>query len=140
MATKEATEFLARCPLFAQLKPKELRALAESGRQRSFSEGETIIEEGDSGLGFYLILEGEVEVRRGGQTLSRLGTGNFFGEMALLDGQPRSADVVAVATTTCLVITSWDLHGLFGGHPSVAVGMLRQLAKRLRETDTRLTE
>ena len=61
--------------------------------------------EGDEGVAFYLIVEGSAEVRRSGKVLSRLGQGNFFGEMTLLDEQPSSADVVAVEPTRCLTFT-----------------------------------
>ena len=135
-----AVEFLSSCPLFARFKPKELEALLGSTQRREFESGSTIVHDGDSGLGFYLVVEGDVEVRKGDRVLRRLGKGDFFGEMALLDGSPRSADVVALAPTTCLVVTSWDLHGLISRHPSMAIAMMGELARRLRETNQALTE
>lgn len=134
---QSAAQLLAQIPLFGRLRPKELEELAEIGKEREFEAGATMIAQGDSGLGFYLLLDGRAEVRKEGEVLRELGPQDFFGEMALLDQQPRSADVVAVEPTRCLVITSWDLHGLFGRHPTVAVGMLAELAARLRQTEQR---
>ncbi|MDP8959161.1 MAG: cyclic nucleotide-binding domain-containing protein [Actinomycetota bacterium] len=141
MATQEATiELLTGCPLFSRLKRRQLQALVSSAKQREFESGAAIVKEGDSGLGFYLILSGRVEVRKGPRRLRELGPGDFFGEMALLDGAPRSADVVAMEPTECLILTSWELHGVISTHPSVAVEMLGEVARRLRDTDRSLTE
>ena len=92
------------------------------------------------GVGFYLIIDGNVEVRRKGKVLSELGSGQFFGEMALIDNRLRSADVVATAPTTCLALTAWSFIGLVRSEPNIAVGVMKELVKRLRGTNRTLTE
>ena len=128
----DAVSFLANVPLFADLDEKKRRAMAASGKELSFKQGDTIVAEGATGVGFFLILNGATEVRRGGKVLARLGKGQFFGEMSLIDGSPRSADVVATAATTCWALTSWAFESLVKSNPEIALVMLREMAKRLR--------
>lgn len=92
------------------------------------------------GIAFYLVVEGRIEIRRKNRVLATLGKGHFFGEMSLLDNQPRSADVVALEDARCLVMTSWSWKGLMKSNPELAPAMLRVLAGRLRETNKALTE
>ncbi|MGC9530421.1 MAG: Crp/Fnr family transcriptional regulator [Candidatus Bipolaricaulaceae bacterium] len=138
---ESAVELLRKVPLFSQFGDRKLRALLKTAKEREFSPGEPIVREGDaSNVGFYLILEGQVEVKRGDNVLSRLGAGQFFGEMAVLDGAPRSADVVAAAPTRCLALTSWDFKALVDTYPDIAMGVIAELARRLRETSAALTD
>jgi len=97
-----------------------------------YDAGKTIVGEGGAGIGFYLVLEGRVEVRKGEKVLATLEKGQFFGEMSVIDGQPRSADVVAVSPTKCWVLVSWSFAGLLKGHPEIALPMLKELVRRLR--------
>src|SRR5512136_2797564 len=90
---------LAAVSFFSGLNQKQLKVMAGSGKELFYESGETIVEEGTMGVGFYLILDGKVEVREGSKTLAVLSKGQFFGEMSLIDEQPRSADVVAVQPT-----------------------------------------
>lgn len=99
-----------------------------------------MVKQGEKGLGFYLLLEGQVEVRRKGRRLATLGPGEFFGEMALFDDQPRSADVVALQPTRCLVLTKWEFWGFAMNQPRMLRGMLAEMARRLAETDRSLSE
>lgn len=122
-------------PIFSSLTRKELRSLASSSKERKFQEGQTIVREGESGAGFYLLIEGRAEVRRGGRVVSGLDRGQFFGEMTLLDEQPRSADVVATEPTRCLVFTVWDFHGMIRTYPRMAREIMREMARRLRLTN-----
>ncbi len=98
----------------------------------AFKEGDTIVSEGASGVGFFLVLDGSAEVRKSGKAVATLSKGQFFGEMSLIDDMPRSADVVAVRPTRCWAITSWSFASLLKVHPELAVGMLKELVKRLR--------
>jgi CRP/FNR family transcriptional regulator/CRP/FNR family cyclic AMP-dependent transcriptional regulator len=98
------------------------------------------VTEGENGVAFYLIIEGKVEVRHKGKVLSRLSKGDFFGEMSLLDKQPRSADVVAVVPSTCFGLTSWSFFGLIRSQPNIALNLMRELVRRLRGTNKALTE
>ncbi len=117
-----------------------MERIANKFVERSFRAGEPMVREGDEGVGFYLIVEGSAEVRRSGKSLSKLGQGNFFGEMTLIDEQPRSADVIAVEQTRCLVLNTFNFSSLIHTYPSIAMKMLRELARRLRITNQALTE
>jgi CRP/FNR family transcriptional regulator len=131
-AGPDAVRILADVPYFEGLSEKTLKAIADGGKILSYDPGKMIVGEGGSGVGFYLVLEGEVEVRKGSKALATLGKGQFFGEMSLIDGQPRSADVVAVSPTKCWVLVSWGFSGLLKSHPEIAMPMLKELVKRLR--------
>lgn len=98
----------------------------------SYKAGDSIVTEGATGVGFFLILKGSAEVRKKGKVLAILSDGQFFGEMSLIDDMPRTADVVAVQPTKCWAITSWSFSSLLKEHPELAVGMLKEVVKRLR--------
>jgi len=119
-------------PLFSSVNKKQLDSLVRAGRERTFKEGEKIVAEGDTGVGFYLILDGKVEVRKGSKPIATLTRGQYFGEMSLIDREGRSADVVAVAPTKCFLITVWVFTTLVEKNPQIALSMLKELAKRLR--------
>ena len=142
MADAEVIQLLQKAPLFAGFSERELQNVAQIAKVRTFSTGETIVQEGDTAkVGFYLILSGRVEVRKGEKKLAELGPGQFFGEMALLvEGAPRSADVVALEDTECLVLTRWDLRSLIQTHPDMALKMLGEMARRLSTTHQALSE
>src|ERR1700693_2871601 len=96
---------LASVPLFSGLTKSQLRYLAESAKERTYSSGDAIVRQGEKGIGFYLVLAGKAEVERGGKSVAVLGPGQFFGEMALVDDQPRTADVRASGPVRCLVLS-----------------------------------
>lgn len=136
-----AVQLLKGVPLFASLSDKHLQIIFQSAKEIQFAPGMTIVREGDrSKVGFFLVLDGQVEVRKGDKVLSPLGAGQFFGEMAVLDGQPRSADVVATAPTKCLVLASWDIKALIKTHPELAHEIIAELTRRLRQTSMALSE
>ena len=123
---------LGSVPFFASLDEKRRKALASDGKEISYKAGESIVGEGASGVGFYLVLEGKVEVRKGVRVLASLGKGEFFGEMSLIDELPRSADVIAVSPIKCWALTSWAFAALVKRNPEVALHMLKEMVKRLR--------
>jgi CRP-like cAMP-binding protein len=131
---------LEKVPMFSNLTDRQLRGLARDAKERAYAEGSVIVKQGDVGAGFYLVLDGRVDVRRKGRRLATLGAGQFFGEMALFDEQPRSADVVAVAPTRCLILTKWAFWAFATGQPAVLRGILQEMAHRLSETNRSLTE
>ena len=131
---------LGRTSIFAELPDRHLRGLAKEVLVRDAGEGHAILKRGDGGIGFYIILSGEVEVRRGSRVLARLGPGQFFGEMALFDDQPRSADVVATRPTKFGVLSRWEFTGFAESHRGVYKGIVKELARRLRETNQSLSE
>lgn len=136
----QLVKMLAQVPLFAGLENKQIRSIAGSfARERSYDAGEVIEKEGDSGVAFYLITDGSVEVHGGKKLLSKLGRGQFFGEMALIDKQPRSATVIAAEPgTKCLLMTSWNFKAALETDPKLATGVMRELARRLREATNAL--
>jgi len=132
VAEHEAAAMLSSVPFFASLDDKRRKALVNDGKELSYKAGDIIVGEGASGVGFYLVLDGKVEVRKGGRVIASLGKGEFFGEMSLIDDQPRSADVIAVAQTRCWALSSWAFNALVKANPDIALVMLKELVKRLR--------
>jgi len=131
---------LEKSPLWSGLSKKELKSMVGFARERRFEGGETIAEKGEQGIAFYLILDGAVEIRSDGKMLSKLGPGEFFGEMSLLDNQPRSADVVTVQPSRVLILTAWRFAGLISSNPKIAIKILQELVRRLRKADLSLSE
>lgn len=137
----EAAEFLQRTALFASFSDKEIGRVIAASKERHFDEGAPVVEVGDQGWGFYLILEGSAQARKGDTVLADFGPGDYFGEMALLlDDTPRTADVFATAPTRCIVITQWDLRAMIQAHPEIGVRIMGELARRLRDTDAKITD
>jgi CRP/FNR family transcriptional regulator len=136
---------LRNVPLFAGLESSDLQRLARILVPRQYEAGELIIREGDEAVGFFVLSSGKVRVVKdlGGdkeQTLATLTSGEFFGETALLDGYLRTASVEAVEKTECLALTRWDFMSELKGNPTMAVEIVRVLARRLRQTDANLSE
>ncbi len=136
---------LAKVPLFSELGRKDLRQLAQSVVERRFMAGETIVEEGERAVAFFVVLAGNAEVIRGvgsahPHPLTQIGPGGFFGEMGLVDGEPRAAAVRALDDCVCLVLSRWDFVGELRTNPQMAVAMLPVLTRRIRELDKRLDE
>ena len=135
-----STELFGSIPLFRGLEEEELKAIANQSKEMAFRGGETIVKQGDAGLGFYVIADGEAVVKRGKRTVAKLGRGSFFGEMALFDDQPRSADVVATEPTRCLVLLRWNFWSLVSKNKKVTRGLFQEMARRLRATDEALSD
>lgn len=135
MDQTQAMDLLKATPLFGGVSERGLRAILTAATERNYAADQKMVGEGDQGVGFYLILKGSADVLKGGSKVAHLGTGAFFGEMSVLSGAPRNADVIAVADTTCLILTPWALKSLIASHPDVAMEMLQELVRRLRETD-----
>ncbi len=133
----DAAEMLRRVPLFAGVDPKQLAKLVDRMSERTFAEGETAIEEGRGGAGFWLIESGDANVSIGGRQVRTLGSGDYFGEIALIDDGPRSATVVAATDLRCRGIAAWEFKGFIHDHPEAAWPIMETLAKRLREAEAR---
>ena len=139
--TASLDEYLKKTALFTGFDDRQIADVLSIAKERRFAAGGTIIRQGESALGFYLLVEGRTEVRSGDAVLARLGPGDYFGEMALLlTDTPRTADVVALEDTTCLVITQWAFKALLAAHPDMAAAVMSELARRLRETSSTLSE
>jgi len=126
---------LAKVSIFSGLKRKQLDAVIGASKERSYKAGAAVVDAGSSGVGFFMVMEGKLEVRKKGNVLARLGRGDYFGEMALLTNSPRIADVVAVAPTKCLVLSIWSFSSLVKGDPEIALSLTRTMAKRLSENE-----
>jgi hypothetical protein len=125
-------QLLAKAPVFSTLSPELLEPILSSGEERAFRAEETIVSQGDPSDGLYVILEGRVRVERGGRALEWLGQGEFFGEVAVLDGRPRSADVVAETAVLTLRLSREVVRDALEREPRAAWAMLQVLAARLR--------
>ena len=131
-STPDASSMIGTVPFFSGLNTKDRKRLLAQGKEMSYKAGNTIVTEGTTGVGFFLILEGKAEVRKKGKVLATLSKGQFFGEMSLIDDLPRSADVIALQPTKCWAITSWSFASLIKVQPELALGMLKEIVKRLR--------
>ena len=95
--------------------------------------------EGEPGLALLLILDGKVEVLKKGKLVATLGKGRFFGEMTVIDDKPRSADVVAVAATRCFGLTAWAFAALVRTYLEIALAVMKELVRRLRDVQKTAT-
>ena len=135
MDNKQVIALLKSTPVFANTSEKSLESMIKSAVEKTVSPGEKVVQQGQGGVGFYLILEGKAEVIKDGKKLAELEAGNFFGELGVIDGQPRTADVVAITETKCWILSQWAMKSIIANHPEVALSMLEELARRLRVTD-----
>ncbi len=135
MENTKIIESLKKTPIFAKTSDESLTSLLKAAIQKTVQSGTKIVEKGQTGLGFYLILKGKADVMSGGKKLAEIAEGGFFGELSVIDGAPRTADVVAKAETTCLVVSQWAMRSIISTHPEIALSMLEELAHRLRVTD-----
>ena len=135
---------LAQVDLFSQLTRKDLTRLGRAVVVRNYKKGETIVKEGEQAVAFFIIANGRVEVVQSTgsktQKLADLKSGDCFGEMALLDGGPRSATARALEDTQCLVLSRWDFVAELRTSPHIAVAMLPIISKRLRDVDAKLAK
>jgi CRP/FNR family transcriptional regulator len=129
----ERIDLLRGVALFSGVADDGLAAIAAAATEIDVDAGRPIVRQGDVGTGFYLIVAGRARVVRDGRTLDVLGPGEFFGELAVLDGLPRIAMVVAEEPTRCLAVASWDFEAILAAQPGIALAVLREVAHRLRE-------
>jgi len=132
-------QMLQKTSLWTGLSSKDLKLIVQASKERNYETGETIVQKGQGGVGFYLVLEGSVEVRSNGTMLAKLGPGQFFGEMSVIDNQPRSADVVAVEPARCLILSAWSFHALMSENPRIAIKLLQEFVRRLRAANQSLS-
>ena len=124
---------LAAAPLLADVDPAGMERIAERAVEVEFAADHVIARQGEIGTGFFVIVSGGVRVVRDGEVIARLGPGDFFGELSVLDGRPRVAQVLADGSTTCLALASWDFEAVVRDEPAVALAVMRGLARRLRD-------
>jgi CRP/FNR family transcriptional regulator, cyclic AMP receptor protein len=125
-------DVLQRVPLFSGLERKELEQIGESMRERTFSAGQTVTEQGAGGAGFFIVESGEATVSVDGQQRGTIGAGDYFGEIALLTGSERTATITATSDLHCYGMTPWDFRPLVEGNPAIAWKLLQSMAEKLR--------
>jgi len=127
---------LKRVSLFEDLDDRDLERLANEFKERTFPAGASVVSEGASGAAFFVITDGQATVTVHGEERARLGPGDHFGEVALLDEGVRSATVIAETELRCYGLTPWEFRPFVEEHPQVAWKLLQALARRLRTTET----
>jgi CRP-like cAMP-binding protein len=128
-------ELIRSVPLFSQCKKKDLEAVAQLADIVDVETGRELVKEGDPlAREFMIIVEGAVEVRRGGRRIDTIGPGGFFGEIALISGGPRNATVKSTEPTSLLVVTGPPFRSLLERLPTLQASVLKALAERLHPT------
>ena len=144
MNSDERIKLLSTMRLFSRVGQRDLERIAGIATESSFSSGTAIVDEGDAAVRMYIIGEGAVEVtqERDGNSviIDTIGKGGFFGELALFESFPRNATVRAIDDVSCLILTDQDVYAELRETPDVAIGLLKELARRLRVTDAELAE
>ena len=127
------TDDLKRVPLFADLDERQLRKLGEHFRERNLAVGTSVVQEGTmSGVGFFVVADGEVSVSKGGDEVATLGPGDHFGELALISEKERSATVTAKTEVRALEIPFWDFRDFAHANPDVTWKLLQHVVEMLR--------
>jgi CRP/FNR family transcriptional regulator, cyclic AMP receptor protein len=123
-------------PLLASLSARERQGLLEHARKRTWAAGDTVVREGEPGLNVFLIASGHARIGRAGDAaLARLGPGDFFGELALIEEEPRTATVTADDDLTCYLVPNWEFRSLLNEHPAIALPMLKRVIARLHQLE-----
>ena len=133
---RRSTAALHEVPLFAGLSARHLRRLAAGAEEVRYGAGRIIVSQGSRGDSFFVILDGTAKVRRGTRTIGHLGPGDFFGEMALLDGRPRSATVIAETPLVTVRLLRSAFNKAIDAEPAMARGILAELAARIRRLES----
>jgi CRP-like cAMP-binding protein len=137
---KRGVHLLAAVPLFSDLSSRHLKRIADLAEEVRFSAGDPIVQEGQPGGTFYVILEGEAKVTRKGRKLNELYPGDFFGEVSLLDGGPRTATVSAETPIVAIRLFRKEFAKLISADPEIALKIVAELASRIRRTHRSVTE
>lgn len=140
MNQQGAIDRIRSVPLFSEFGDKDLQRVATIAKEVEFPAGKQIAKQGESGVGFHMIVEGEASVSVDGATHGTLGPGTYFGEMSLLDGGPRSATVAAASELKTISLTSWDFNALLDQYPDLSRKLLVQLCRRLRSVEQSISQ
>ena len=133
MITVQKILFLKNIPLFSKMPPEELGHLAGIAEEVVYSESDVIIREGDHGDEIFLIVEGQIEIHKGSESLAMITRQAYFGEMSVLDGAPRSATATARAACLLLRIRQSEFYDILERHFNVALTIIHTLTRRLRD-------
>lgn len=135
MTTFATIDVLARVPLLAGLDRRALEELARELKDRTFRAGARVIDEGATGVGFFIVLDGSATVSIGGREVRRLGPGDWFGEIALLSTDSvRTATVHAETDLKCVGLTAWEFRPFLAAHPEVAWQVMGTMARRIADS------
>ena len=129
----EVVEALRQVPLFRGMSDRALQGVAGIAKEVSHPAGKTVVEEDQSAVGFHLILSGEADATQAGIVVNSMGPGDYFGEMSLIDGKPRSASVVATSDLRTLSIPVWNFNQLLDDNPDMMRALLVALSERIRQ-------
>jgi CRP-like cAMP-binding protein len=129
---------LAGVPLFAGVSEASLRRIADVTATIDFPPERAIVLQGQVGNGLYLLVSGRARALQGESVLAEFGPGDFLGELAVIDQQPRTATVVALEPTVCLALASWDLLAVLESDPQLGLNLVHELVRRLRACDEQL--
>jgi CRP/FNR family transcriptional regulator len=132
---EELTKALRRVSLFTGIGDRELARLSRQLHERWFPEGGIVTLEGDAGIAFFVVIEGNAAVSVHGQLRRTLGPGDHFGEIALLDDGPRTASIVAATDLRCVGLTSWEFRPFVEAHPRIAWSLMCSLARQVRDAE-----
>jgi CRP/FNR family cyclic AMP-dependent transcriptional regulator len=130
--TRASLDVLKKVPLFAGLDDRELEQIAATMRERRFSSGDKVTEEGAGGAGFFVVEDGAADVTVEGQPRGSIGPGDYFGEIALLTGSDRTATITATSDMICWGMTPWDFRPLVESNSTIAWKLLTAMADKLR--------
>ena len=131
----ELTDTLKSVPLVSGLSDRDLERIASRMKERRLPEGKAVTTEGESGVGFFVIVDGKARVNVGGQDVHTLGPGDHLGEIALIDGGRRSATVTAETDLHCYAMSAWEFRPLVQENPDMAWALVQALVKRLRSAE-----
>lgn len=131
----DKTDVLKKVPLFSNLSQRQLNLIAKHADEVELKAGKVLAKQGELGLEFLLLVEGGARVQRNGKVIARLTAGDFFGEMSLIDGKPRSATVIAETPVTLLAIHRRSFNYLLDTIPGMTRKILATLCERLRKAD-----
>jgi CRP/FNR family cyclic AMP-dependent transcriptional regulator len=134
---KTLVDMLSRNRLFDELTKRDLLRVIDQSKELEHAPGRVIVVEGSPGVGFHLVLEGTAVVTRNGRRLRTLGPGESFGDIAVIDGGPRSASVTADTQLRVLSLPPWQFKALLLEHPQIAYKLLVKLSALLREAEKR---
>jgi CRP-like cAMP-binding protein len=129
---RASSDVLKKVPLFAGLDDRELGQIAATMRERRFSTGDTVTQEGAGGAGFFIVEEGEADVSVEGAQRGTIGAGDYFGEIALLTGSDRTATITAKSDMVCWGMTPWDFRPLVESNSAIAWKLLTAMAEKLK--------
>ena len=138
LSTDDKRVLLDKVPLFRDCSPEVIEQLSNASAEFDFAADQPIVQQGQVGNGLYVVVAGGARIVAGSDELARLGPGEFFGELSVIDQKPRAATAYAIGQTTCLALASWDLMAVLEHEPQLAMNMLKELVGRLRDADAQL--